>query len=259
MAAIPLILGLIFVPAHTSFAPVHVAVALLWISGYFWFNTISLWIKTAPSRRTSLKAPLFTYTGLVAAFGVLSLLLGLSTFGVRILLWLAWFGLWIALFFSQALTRQERSMLSGLSTIVAASSLILVLTCLDPTVLWLDWGRTKVDVFLTVLISGYFIGTVLVVKTVVRKRGSRGWLVASWLYHLVLSAIPLLVSMDHSIASRLWMAWSGLFVAVLGQSVFFPLAQSAGREVTPRVVGVTQVGLSLAVFALAVVTHFRLT
>lgn len=71
--------------------------------------------------------------------------------------------------------------------------------------------------FVTLIVFAYFLGTVFYVKTNIRERESRGWLVASILYHAVFTALvaaAVLFGMLHWSHLLVWIALTARAAAV---------------------------------------------
>lgn len=154
-----------------------------WMVGYFAFHAASGWLKAPPKRKEGWVRPLATYAMVSATMGFTTLLVG----GWPIALWAPAFvplmlpALWLAA------QRNERATIGGALTIAAAVLMIPIARYPNPgdafgPGTWPTW-------LLTLLVFAYFFGTVLYVKTNIRERGSRPWLVASIAYHGVWAII----------------------------------------------------------------------
>ena len=86
----------------------------------------------------------------------------------------------------------------------------------------------------------YFAGTVIYVKTLIRERGSRPWLNASYAFHA-----PLLIA---CVLGQWWIC-AAVAAALLGRAIAVP-----GRGWTPKRVGLTEIASTVAVALAALVT-----
>lgn len=86
----------------------------------------------------------------------------------------------------------------------------------------------------------YFVGTVVYVKTLIRERGSKGWLQTSYAYHGVLLAL--------TVAGGWWVA-AVVASLLLARAIVVP-----GRGWTPKRVGLTEIIATLAVAIAALTT-----
>lgn len=205
---------------------VHLPLLALWLVGYFAFFAAGLWLKSG--RRARFWPPLRAYglATLPLAAVVLALrpdLLGWAPLFAPLLL----VGLWLAA------RRQDRSLASGLSTIVVA--------CLMTPVVFdagdgEDWTRIWT---LTAVLAVYFVGTLLYVKTMIRERDSRVHYLASVGYH---------------VAGAVAMAWVSWPLAVLFALLAVRGALLPGRGLTPKQVGIGEIVANVAVVVVALLT-----
>lgn len=202
---------------------VHLPLLVLWFVGYFAFFATGLWLKA--SRRARYFPPVRAYALATLPFAVLVLVLRPDL--VR---WAPLFvpllaaGLWLAA------GRQDRSLRSGLATILAA--------CLMTTVAHdagdgADWARAWT---LTGVLAAYFVGTLLYVKTMIRERDSRAYYLLSVGYHAAAAL------------AMVWVSWwlVGLFVVLLARAALL-----TGRGLSPKQVGVGEIFANIAVVVLA--------
>ncbi len=219
MLASPFVVGVVAASPRW----VHVPLVTLWFVGYFAFFATGLWLKSGRRAR---------YLPPVRAYGLATLPFGLLVLLVRpdLVLWAPLFaplllaGLWFAA------RRQDRSLASGLATIVAA--------CLMTPVAYdagdgSDWARAWT---LTAVLAAYFAGTLFYVKTMIRERDSRAHYWLSVGYHVVVAVAMAFMSW--------WLA--GLFALLAVRAAALP-----GRGVTPKQVGVGEILANVAVVATA--------
>ena len=219
MLASPLLVGVI---ASTP-KWVHLPLAVLWFVGYFAFFATGLWLKSG--RRARYLPPVRAYGIATAPFALLVLLLRPD-----LVVWAPLFaplllvGLWFAAH------RRDRSVASGLATIIAA--------CLMTPVAFdagdgSDWGRAWT---LTAVLAAYFVGTLFYVKTMIRERDSRAHYWLSVGYHLAATA------------AMAWVSWwlVGLFALLTVRAAVLP-----GRRLAAKQVGIAEIFANVAVVVTA--------
>jgi hypothetical protein len=202
---------------------VHLPLVLLWFVGYFAFFAASLWLKSG--RRSRYLSPL-------RAYGIATVPLGVIVLAMRpdLVVWAPLFapplvaGLWFAA------RRQDRSLPSGLATILAACLMTVVAFDAGEGT---DWGRAWA---LTAVLAAYFVGTLFYVKTMIRERDSRAYYWLSVGFHLVAAV------------AMAWVSWwlVGLFALLAVRAALLP-----GRGLTPRQVGVGEILANVAVVLVA--------
>ena len=139
-----------------------------WLLGYFAFNAATGWLKARPARRARWQPALFTYTAATAAFGFTTLALA----GWTVLAWLVAFVPLCLLALAATARRRERSLASGLATVAAACLMLPVVAAPSPLVLF-GSPLLPLTAGLTAAMFGYFGGTVVHVKSLIRGRGQR--------------------------------------------------------------------------------------
>lgn len=246
MLAVPTALGLWHADASSArdWAG-RVALALTFWVGYFLFNVVSLWLKAPARRRPALHAPLFAYASGTAVAGLAALVL------------LGWPVVWWALFFGPLMlgtwalvaARRERSLLSGLLTVVAASGFATTVVQPDAWVVVEDPGAHRVALWVSALCFAYFFGTVWSVKTMIRQRGSLAWFAGAIAHHLA------------AVVLAAWGVWAGqlgwafvlFFCAALVRTIVWPLLGPLSphpRTITPKMLGMVEVVFSTALLLL---------
>lgn len=230
MMIVPFFLGLIEAWHADAVGWGHVTLFPFWMLGYFTFNSASGWLKAAKRQKPKYVRPLIIYTALSAAFGISTLAL----VGLRPLLWVLAFlplvlpALWLAG------RRRERATIGGLITVAAASLMVPVARYLHPSPMD-DWPRI---VAITAVVFGYFFGTVLFVKTNIRERGHRGYLIASIVYHIVL----LLATIALGWVGLIGWWWMPIMVVVLARTIAVP-----PMKLQPMPLGMIEVGACTAI------------
>lgn len=205
-----------------------------WLLGYFAFNAASGWLKAPPRRRPPLVKPLVTYTIASAVAGVVTLVLG----GWAMAWWAVAYlplllpALWLAS------RRRERATLGGALTIAAASLMLLVVRFPDPVTLLEAGPDATRPLLLAGAMFAYFFGTVLYVKTNIRERGSRPFLIASIGWH----AAATVAADALTRAGLLPWWWAGFFVLTTLRAAYVP-----SRGWTPRRIGFVEAGLCVVI------------
>lgn len=173
MVAVPWLLGFAWGVRDGGGAAAPLLLFACWMSGYFAFFATSQWLRSRLKPR---------YFPAVRAYAVSTAVLGIGLLVLRPHWWswavvfapLAALSLWLAW------RRHDRSLLSGIATVTAASLLPLVM---GSDGVW-PWTVAPALVGVALVCFGYFFGTVLYVKTIIRERGSPGWVLASVSWHL---------------------------------------------------------------------------
>ena len=224
--------AMMYVPAGLGMvlsggAWLHVALLALWTAGYFAFFALGLWLK---SRRKS------RYFGPVRTYGLITIGLG-----ALVLAWAPGLVVWAPAFIPLLATslvcshlRKDRSVLND-GVLVAAAALM------GPVMFDAGAGENWAALWAATALSGaYFFGTVLYVKTIIRERGSRGYLVASIGYHMFLVALPLIFGAILNLPGTL---------ALMGAFSFCAVRAVVGPRltVTPKQVGILEIFVTAAV------------
>jgi hypothetical protein len=220
MLGVPFVAGMLTARSWTL-VPLLVA----WVSGYLAGYFLLLALRT---RRpgAAIAPPLAVYGGIAAsAVTLLVLLRPLVLYYAPVYL-----ALWaVTAVYSR--NHQERSLVSGLSSVLQACAMVLVVQTAAGAPL-----APAVGAFLACTL--YFTGTVLYVKTVIRERGSRAYRVASIMFHAA-AVLPAGVISPWLVPPFLW---------YLGRAVVVPRFRLPVRRV-----GVIEIGGSLLLLgALAV-------
>ncbi|WP_296138409.1 YwiC-like family protein [uncultured Tessaracoccus sp.] len=232
MVVVPYLLGLLLAAEHGAVGWAHGTLFVFWFTGYCTFHAASGWLKAAPRRRPRFVPPLATWACVSTAAGLATLALT----GWRPLLWVPAFvplvvpALWLAS------RRRERATVGGLLTVTAAALMLPVARYLlaGPA------GDLPHVVASTALVFGYFFGTVLFVKTNIRERGVRGYLVASVTWHALLLAGAVVCS---GLGLVGWW-WVAVLAVVLVRTVVVP-----PLRLRPMALGLIEVGVCLALVA----------
>ncbi len=234
MLVVPWLLGFSAV-LHTGGSVVSSLLLLVtWLVGYFAFFALSQWLRSRMKPRFLPAVRTYAITAGVLGLGLMLLRPEWLSWGivfaplVALALWLSW-------------RRRDRSLVSGVCTVAAASLLPMVMMSDG---LW-PWTIRSETVGVSLVCFAYFFGTVLYVKTIIRKRGSLAWVAVSVAWHLMCVgasfALPevlpraLLASFFGLMAARAWVVpWLG------------PLQ---GRNFSAKAVGIGEFGATVLLLA----------
>ena len=207
-----------------------------WILGYFAFHDASLWLKAAPARRGRYVPPLLTYAGASAVAGLVSLA------------WAGWALAWWALAYLPLLLpalwlasrRQERHLAGGLLTTGLAAAMLLVARFPDPLAMLAD-PALPAAALLAAMTFGYFIGTVLHVKALIRERNDPRSAPRCIAYHAVLAVLTVCAVVVGWL-TWWWIPWALLLVV---RAWWMPRARRK-----PGVIGAVEIVNSVLLLAL---------
>lgn len=210
------------------------ALLVFWVLGYLSFFAASQWLKSPPRRRDAYRPAVLTYAGATAGAGMVTLALA----GPGIAAWIPAFLPLLAVALWLAAKRAERTLLGGAVTVAAACLITLVATYPSPGALAAAWGTRQAAAVGTVSIAlfGYFFGTVLSVKTMIRERGRPSWLAASIAWHGALT-------LGFGVAAHL--GWAAFFAATTARAALLPWLGRT-RPIPASSIGAVEVVLSLA-------------
>lgn len=258
MATAPALAGLV---AGTEYGRLTISACWLmvcWILCYCVQFTTARWLKSRMSRRY--RAPMLGYCALLAACGV--------PFVVThpgVLAWAPAFAALAATSFVAAWKRRERSLWSN-GAAVTASALMPMLTFSYGAgtfaVPWPSGASSSVAGVpglsgVGVALLAYFVitqfGSVLFVKTMIRNRGDRAYLVASWIWHIAFAVWSLIgprLGLDGwGLASAQAGPWLvAVAMLLLARAIVLPLL-ARSRTIRPLVTGAVEGVSSLVSFA----------
>lgn len=255
MLAVPLLVGVFL----GSPAWVHVPLAALWFVGYFAFFATGLWLKSRFKAR---------WWPPVRAYGIATVVPAVAVLALRpdLLTWVPLFAPLVAVSLWSSYRRSERSLLNDGATVLAACLMLPVAFAAGvgpggrPGAAWLDGfsgaplpdGVTGVAGIgwpqvwaLFVVVLAYFAGTILYVKTLIRERGERSYLVASVVYHL---AAGVVAAAALAAAGLVWWPAAALFAVLTVRAVRVPRT-----EATPMQFGMGEVAASVLVTVVVLV------
>jgi len=203
-----------------GFRWLDVPLLLAWLTGYLTSYYALLAVKTRRPGRV--RAQLWVYGTPTVVLGALVLALRPSV------LWYApAYALLFAVNVAHAARRDDRALLNDLASVV--QSCLMVLVCATVA----DAPLSRVAVAFVAL-TIYFTGVVLHVKALIRERDNPRYRWASLAYHLIAFGVSL---------------WFGLALAIVFGLLAVRAWVMAGRRLRPGVLGVVEVGASLALLA----------
>lgn len=213
-----------------------------WLLGYFAFSALTGWLKARPARRSRWQPAVLGYGSATAALGLATAALA----GWTVLWWLAAFIPLVVVALVATAKHRERSLASGLATVAAACLMLPVVAAPSPLVL-IGSPLNPLVLGLTSAMFGYFGGTVLHVKSLIRGRGRRRWAIASLFWHLIALVIA---GMLVGVAGWGWPVIFGLALARAGVL----LRVNDLRRLPPLTIGLVEVGLSALLLGLALLS-----
>jgi hypothetical protein len=233
MLVLPFVAGLLLAEPRWT----HLPLFALWVVGYLAFYALGRWLRSRRRRRDL--PPVLFYAAACLPLGLAVLFLDPG-----LLRWVPLFVPLLTLSVWLTVQRRERSLLNDASVVVAA--------CLMTPVAFdagqgTDWQAAWV-VFGVLL--AYFLGTVLYVKTMIRERGRRGYVVASVGYHLAGTVLAAGMVVTGSVSPWLPAVWLALTARALAGLL---VNARRTRPLRPAVIGVGEIVASLVVTAVAVV------
>lgn len=232
MIIVPFITGLVLTTRLRPLDWGDATLGLTWLVGYFAFNAATLWLKSPARRRATYQPALLTHLGAAALFGLATLALK----GWAILAWVPAYAVVLGVSLWLAASKRERSILSGVLTVVASCGLMAVLRP------WpLDDPLRLPHLAVIAAITVYFVGTVLHVKALIRERNDPASARRSEIYHVaMLAAVAAAVLLG-------WLGWPWVVwaVAIVARSFWMPLAPRK-----PLQIGIVEIVASLWALAL---------
>lgn len=230
MLTVPWLIGVVLAHRAGVLDAARLLLGPAWLVGYLAFNAGTLMAKAAPARRGRYRAALLTYGLLAAVIGGVAVLLG----GIGILWWAPVGAVLVGIALALTRRKQERSLAAGLVSVLAGTGVGVVTRFWSP----LDLGdATAVELATLAATIAYFAGTIFVVKTMIRERGSQRWVIASIMVHLALFA-GVGLAFGERWLGLLWPIWAAL--ALVRASVE---PRWAGR-LRPLHVGLVEIGMS---------------
>lgn len=251
--------------AGTALTALTVSVA--WVVGYLTFFAGGKWIQARRSGnariRDAARTPTLVYGSVTVVAAVAAVLLQ-----PHLLWWAVVFAPLTLIALMETTRGTPRSLIAGVAETVASAFVIAVLASIGvgssvPVVDGISLTRnvfsTDVveslprEVWVTVTwLALYQIGTVLYVKTMIRKKGSKRWWVGSVVFHAVALLIALLTVTADNLALIPWILTVLALAWALWRSYAVPRDAQSGNPSgapawTPKRVGMAEIPLVLAV------------
>lgn len=236
MGFFPLFIGM-FINDKT---PLFILLFVAWTAGFFLFSVAEKWLKYRFKPRY--RQPLITYATIS---GVAVLILIILQPGL--LWWAPIFLPLVAISAHRAWKHRERELASRTVAILASSLMVPVTATLASGRPWFEPGAVSQQSWIMMaLIAIYFISTVPYVKTLIRERNSRPWLIGSSVFHIFI-LIGVVVCAVYGLVSWWHVA---VWVVIAGRAIAMPLiAKQRGTPWKPKAIGWPEVLLSFFVLA----------
>lgn len=215
MLASPLLIGVVAGGATWT----HLPLSVFWFLGYFAFFATSVWLKSR--RRARHLPPVKVYAVAAAVSGAVTAALDPS-----LLIWMPAFVVPLGVGLWAAAARHERDLLTGLTTVVGSGLMTLVAYDAGAG----GAGQRAWQLALVQLL--YFAGTVFYVKSAIRERDNRRFLLLSVGFHLLAALACALL------------AWQlGVLFAVLAVRA----ALVPPRQLSPKTLGIGEIVATVVV------------
>lgn len=253
MLIVPFIVGTVLsYRAEHQLAPWIAPLLVAEFAGYFAFSAFSVFSRQTPRHRPAFKKPIIVYYVITALAAVAVIALG----GWRLASWapaaflLAGWALW------KTSKRQERSVSSGLAEAGLAVGLGIAIRfphALDVLTLRVFQegsigSSAYADLAVLLAVFGYFGGTILHVKSLIREWGKPASRRQSLIWHAAWLAVNVIAT---ALGLVSW-PWPIFFAVCLIRS-WIMSDSSKGRRPKVRKVGALEMILSLAVLIIALI------
>lgn len=241
MGFVPLAVGLVVASQDNRLEPAHVLLVVAWTAGFFFFAVVEKYLKFRLKKRY--RPATITYAVLVTVFSVI-----LAIVKPHLLWWAIPFVPLVLVSFERAWAKRERELISRVVAILTAVLILAVADNLGTGHPFFESGAVSNKAWLfTALVGAYFIGTVPLVKTLIRERGKQNWIIASVSYHAIVTVFMA------CLAAQSFTTWPHVIVWALAtaRAWFMPVyANKTGKPWKPAQVG----GLEVVFTLLIVVT-----
>lgn len=221
----------------------HGLLLVTWVVGYLAYEATVLWLKARRRRR---------WWPPVRAYGVAAVVLGVALVASapRLLAWGVVYAPLLGASLALSAARKDRGLANDTVTVVAAGLMGVVASGLGSHApdAWLP-GDGSAEAWLpAAVLTAYFLGTVLYVKTMIRERGSRPMLVASVTYHAALPVVAVVAAPTLGAVVDV-PALVALLAALAARAVLVP--QLAPRA-TPLQIGIGEIVATVVLVGLLV-------
>ncbi|NMM97106.1 YwiC-like protein [Bifidobacterium sp. DSM 109959] len=242
MALTPALAGMIIDGTN----PTTIWLFAAWVLCYCVQFTAARWFKSRFAHRYA--PPVAVYTVLLAAVGLPFVIIHPTT-----LWWAPLYAILATLSFVAAWLRRERTLWGNAVAILASCTMAIVVS---------SFGTHAANAQYPMLANGglpaatvFFLtqfGSVLFVKTMIRERGKRGYLWASWIWHgaLLAAAFGLWGLLGFG---RLFSMPAIVCLWLLARAIAMPPI-ARRRSIKPIAVGLVEMMSSLSVFAAVLLT-----
>lgn len=234
MLAVPLLLGI----AASAPSPWHLLLAVAALAGYLAAATAQAWLRAR--RRPAYVRSLALYGGVIAVAG-LPLLAAFPALALSAVVVVP-AG---ALVIGGARPGTPRDLVNSLAQ--TAIALVLVPAAAYVSGAW----ETDAAVLATLVAAGYLVGTVLVVRSVIRERGNSGFVGLSVGFHVAFLAVA---------ALALGLPYMACAAGLLARAVALPLVErrraGTSRPLRPVQVGIVEIVASTVLVIVAFAASF---
>lgn len=237
MVTIPALSGV----ALAGFTWEHLPLLALWWVGYFFYNALTVWLRSR--RREKYLAPVRTYgLGLVPFAAVLAVT------KPYLAIWILAYAPLIAVSLWLVGARRERSLLNDSITVFAACLMGAVTFHANAAHGDARWGWT---ILVLTIQFAYFWGTIPHVKALIRERNRPEAARRSVLYHGIVAAAILTLTLTGILSEALWEGWFlvATWLLLTLRASAMPRLQRETKPLRPMTIGLTEVAFSLIVAA----------
>lgn len=234
MALLPPLLGIAEGGAH----PVHLLLVAAWMSAFAAFGALELYWKAPRRRRASIRPALAAWSVLTALFGIPLLALAPGFFT-----WTPCFAPLALIALVGVLRGKERTILTRVASVCAAA--LMTPVAAGRGVIAPDSPELGRAWLLGAILGAYFIGTIPLVRSLIRGRGEGRWVALSILWHLVSLFGVAVAALQGAVVPVLVPLW----VALSARAGAMPLALKRGARLTPLRIGLGEMVWSLLLMA----------
>lgn len=256
MLVMPLLVGFVLgfhyfrlsLVAHGG-ALLMVAIAVMWLFGYFTFFAFGLWFKTRNAqRKAEYVRPVLVYGAITAVAGICALFVEW-----RMVFWVPLFLPLVVWAFREVVRRHQRSLSSGVSTTVASTLMIPVMASAGffvPPPLFFFVMPAQLIVA-TITVGLYFVGTIPYVKTMIREKGNPEYQRFSVRFHAIALCVVAALCLPMMLL-RVYIPSGTIFILTMAWCLY--RARSVPRQAaenprawTPKRVGMREVWPTIAI------------